>query len=971
LFSHATLTFAQTNKASVQSFSQWCSNLDRLSKDQKHTVEALLQVAGTTDCATAEQMLLGAGFVNLNSQQIVDITPLSSLTTLAGLDLSFNQVRDLQPLQGLSSLSFLLLAGNGITDVKPLASLTSLTYLVLEQNQITDVSALSTLVNLTSLNAFGNPIKQKVCPVNPTTICIFSDDAQDLVAQGDSQYQQGQLQEALGSFETALVIYEKGQDRQKQGDLLDRIGDVHIRRGQYATALATYEKALQLRLDLGDLPGTIVSRTSIAQAYDFLGQYNKAAEIFKLAIDNIEDQKQRPDSIPLEGGIYELPRDEAALYTSLADVQNKIGAGQASEGKTEAAQASYEAARESMQQALRWYKEIPDTYYDYKTVQLGQRAALDTLGVTTLNLGLKVQGLDFLQQALTMAKEIGDVAGEAMTLSHLGDFYRGEDPKQAIAYYQQALELERQTGDRVNEGITLNNLGAAFSEVEQWDKARETLLAAIEIWESLRPGLTDENKVSLFETQAATYAQLQTVLIAQGDIEGALEVSERSRARAFVELLASRIGGQVGNRFQAPEPPTIEQIRQVAKTENATLVEYSILGQTLLIWVIQPNGVIDLRSVSLSNLNIEETSEETRRSAATNRSRGGAIQDAPMVSLVQSARNELAGDNSAFNSESRGAATATDRPEPENGPSPDGIRRRPYRPLQEGYDVLIKPIVDLLPTDPAERVIFIPHRSLFLIPFPALQDESRQYLIEKYALSTSPSIQVLALTEAEASQLGTGSKSLVVGNPVMPTIPPALDGKPIQLAPLPGAEQEALEIANLLQTQALTGEAAKESTVVQQMGSSDLIHLATHGLLTELNHLDISVPGAIALAAEAPFQTGVPGPDGLLTSDEIMDLKLNAKLVVLSACNTGRGNITGDGVVGLSRAFISAGVPTVMVSLWSVPDAPTAELMVTFYEQFEQTNHKAAALQEAMLATMQKFPEPSDWAAFTLIGEAF
>ncbi|NJS09449.1 MAG: CHAT domain-containing protein [Microcoleus sp. CSU_2_2] len=108
----------------------------------------------------------------------------------------------------------------------------------------------------------------------------------------------------------------------------------------------------------------------------------------------------------------------------------------------------------------------------------------------------------------------------------------------------------------------------------------------------------------------------------------------------------------------------------------------------------------------------------------------------------------------------------------------------------------------------------------------------------------------------------------------------------------------------------------------------------------------------------------------MLTSGEIFNLKLNAELVVLSACNTGRGTISGDGVLGLSRSFITAGVSSIVVSLWLVPDAPTAELMAEFYRQLQQNSDKAVALRQAMLATMRQHPQPSNWAAFTLIGEA-
>lgn len=101
-------------------------------------------------------------------------------------------------------------------------------------------------------------------------------------------------------------------------------------------------------------------------------------------------------------------------------------------------------------------------------------------------------------------------------------------------------------------------------------------------------------------------------------------------------------------------------------------------------------------------------------------------------------------------------------------------------------------------------------------------------------------------------------------------------------------------------------------------------------------------------------------------------MKLNADLVVLSACNTGRGRITGDGVIGLSRSLICAGAPSVVVSLWAVPDAPTADLMKEFYSNmFDKKLNKAQALRQAMLTVKNKYPNaPRKWAAFTLIGEA-
>lgn len=111
--------------------------------------------------------------------------------------------------------------------------------------------------------------------------------------------------------------------------------------------------------------------------------------------------------------------------------------------------------------------------------------------------------------------------------------------------------------------------------------------------------------------------------------------------------------------------------------------------------------------------------------------------------------------------------------------------------------------------------------------------------------------------------------------------------------------------------------------------------------------------------------------NGLLTPAEILNLQLQADLVVLSACDTGLGRISGDGVNGLARSFLLAGASNVMVSLWAVPDAPTADLMTEFYHQWQQNGlNKAQALRQAMLTILQTHPEPKDWAAFTLVGSA-
>ncbi len=283
--------------------------------------------------------------------------------------------------------------------------------------------------------------------------------------------------------------------------------------------------------------------------------------------------------------------------------------------------------------------------------------------------------------------------------------------------------------------------------------------------------------------------------------------------------------------------------------------------------------------------------------------------------------------------------------------------------MQRLHQLLINPIADLLPQNPSARVSFIPQGSLFLVPFPALQNKNGQYLIEKHTILTSPSIQVLDLTRKQKQKNGLtkldSSNALVVGNPEMPSISLQPGEAAKKLPNLPGAETEAKAIAPMLNTKAITGSAATEAEIVQKMPQAQIIHLATHGLFDDLR----------GLGSALAFNTSRKD-DGLLTAEEILDLKLNADLVVLSACDTGRGRITGDGVIGLSRSFISAGVPSIVVSLWSVDDDSTAFLMTEFYQNMQQGIDKGTALRKAMLSAKEKYENPLQWAAFTLIGEA-
>jgi tetratricopeptide (TPR) repeat protein len=174
---------------------------------------------------------------------------------------------------------------------------------------------------------------------------------------------------------------------------------------------------------------------------------------------------------------------------------------------------------------------------------------------------------------------IKDRNGERKSLGNLGNaYYSLGDYTKAIDYHQQSLDIAKEIDNKSGQGTALNNLGLTLFKSRNLPQAETTLRDAIQVLESIREQLGDNDayKVSIFEEQARTYNLLQQVLIAQNNSNTALEISERGRARAFVELLTQRNATTSNSTNSSITPPTIEQLQEIAKQQNATLVEYSI-----------------------------------------------------------------------------------------------------------------------------------------------------------------------------------------------------------------------------------------------------------------------------------------------------------------------------------------------------------------------------------------------------------
>lgn len=703
----------------------------------------------------------------------------------------------------------------------------------------------------------------------------------------------GKFSEAI-QYQKPLLKFFSQQPFQQMAlaDVLGNLGVAYRNLGYYADAIDCAKQCFAIKKQWQDKQGMFGALESIALAYYSLGEYDQAIEYNQKSLkvaDYLEDPRNKVKTLGNMG----------IVYAAKGDLTN---------------------AESKYQQSLKIAKQIQNPIFEGRS--------LGNLGNIYLQLGDYAQAIKYQEQHLALARKYKDRQGEGIALGGLGlTCYYQEKYTQALNYTLESLEIAREIQDLGAEGNRLNNLGGIYFKSGNVGEAEKVLYTAMEARESIRSRLgdNDDYKVSVFEEQARTYRLLQKVLIIQSKITEALEVAERGRARAFVELLASRLSPTTTEELTI-DPPNLNQIKQIAKAQNATLVEYSIIGDEfkvqnkpgfadseLYIWVIKPTGEVAFRSVDLKPLWQTNNTFEN---------------------LVRLTRNAIG----------------------VRGQNRDGKLDEPHsleefsQNLKQLHQFLIQPIADLLPTEANAKVIFIPQRYLFLVPFPALKDDSDKYLIEKHTILTAPSIQVLDLTRQKQAQVNQAALTevLVLGNPTMPN----------NLKPLPGAEREAIAIAPLLNTQAITGSDGTKAVIVERMPQARIIHLATHGLLDNVRGLG----SAIALAPS--------NNDDLLTAEEILDLNLNAELVVLSACDTGQGRLTGDGVIGLSRSFISAGVPSVIVSLWAIPDSETAGLMTEFYKRLQQNSDKAQALRQAMLMTKTQYSHPRKWAAFTLIGEA-
>lgn len=515
---------------------------------------------------------------------------------------------------------------------------------------------------------------------------------------------------------------------------------------------------------------------------------------------------------------------------------------------------------------------------------------------------------------------------------------------------------------------------------------------------------------------------IQISLIDQGTqekYEEALLFSEVSRSSEFTRIAPIILYGLLNyealsdnssysDRFNTvPEYDlSMKTVKKAARRQDATIVYYSTAAveseNTLFVWVIQPSGEIAFRAVDVSHLgqSLSALTRETLTASASFIDRGQ--QGRSLIQAVRDLRSQ------GFNNNEIDLA--------ERYLVEESVQATKLRLL---HDVLIDPVSDLLPTDPSSHVIFVPHRELTLAPFAALQDSVGRHLIEKHTISVAHSLISLSKKVDSIKKMPTGSDFVAVGNSDIPDIRYVADNSRVSLPSLPAADAEVVDISPD-DGYWFRRSAATQRNINPHLEDAKIIHFATHGLLNFQNkrellllqHLEsdenqtfylLQEPDNIQWNSTSDFRyklwyeqikdsqswqaiyakINLPGAivlaDSPLVTQNILSLDLEADLVVLSACNTGRGVPTESAILGLPLAFGLAGVPRVVVSQWGVPDASTRFLMIKFYEAMERNieeNGKAnpaGALREAMLETknIEGYSDPIFWAGFSMMNVSY
>ena len=745
----------------------------------------------------------------------------------------------------------------------------------------------------------------------------------------------GVVHSKLGNFKQAveyhmqqLSISKELKDKAKEGKAYGNLGIAYIGMGSFKQAIEYLEQDLNIAKEVGDRVGEGVTFGNLGNAYNGLGNLKQAVECHKQQLSiakEVGDRAGQGMAYSNLGIVYQGLGNfrEAIAYhkqhlTILKEIGVKDGEGRAygDLGSAYYGLGHFKEAIEYQKQNLSIAKDVGS--------KVGEARANRMLGCAYKSLGDFEKALEYYNQCLSITKEIGDRAEEGRAHQCLGKAYRGlGDFKNAVEYHEKAISIAKEVGDMVGEGDAYCSLGLDYESTASLSEALDCYQSSIKLLEKTRTLLQFEDawKIGFRDICQTAYTALWRTLLKNGKPYEALCAAEQGRAQALVDMLKRQY---VVDSKPSASDETNETISKMLNDLSTQTVFLALDGyshkDTISLWVLR-NG----REV-FSKQNEIEHGDASFLMEATLKEIGAGVR----VKCENRSMDELTDDPPS----TREAVGEKDQS--------CTFSVNSLRPL---YDAIIGPIADLLQGD---QLVVVPDGPFCLAPYSALS--------ESISIRTVPSLSALKLIAGAPDDFHSKSGALLVGDP-------CLDEVPMNLSQLPYAKKEVEMIGKLLKTTPLTGKDATKDEVVKRLKSVALVHIAAHGC---------AQTGEIVLALDSGRKSQpLRRQDFLLTMSDVQAVCLRARLVVLSCCHSGRGDVKSEGVVGIARSFLCAGARSVLVSLWAIDDEATMVFMESLYQHLANGKSASVALHQAMksLRESEEFSAVKYWAPFVLIGD--
>ena len=775
----------------------------------------------------------------------------------------------------------------------------------------------------------------------------------------------GRNQEAIRAYFSAKQFFEAAGAQRDVIYILSDLGTLHLVMEDYKQARVLSEQCLKLAESLrsSDVPrGAWPDEYSVASALSTLAALFQREGNYPRAIDYLQQSLT----------LYEdLDRGTMKYGFQIADTLATIGW-------------VYKSAAEP-RQALQY---LQRAFKLAKRLSLHgiEAGVLNNLGVLYLEQEAYEKANDYLMQSLKLRQAQNNRAESARVLLNLGvSAQRRGEFDRALEFFQKSLEMATAVSNRDVMIASGQGIGAVLREKGQFDQAMEILDRSFRLAKEIE----DQTRIAeILWRKSEVFLDLRRYESAAELAESALRLARELRFSNLSFLSATTLGrAHLGANKPALAFQTLNQAIEEAETMRHRVAgreeERQLYFENK---VAAYHALIELLAAErrpLDGLLVAERAKARVLLEMMNPGRAGLppLVPADLAELTRDPRTAcleyVVADERVFLFVlTKNAQQQTPDVQVHSIPLKRGdLTKRIERlrqmildrraglgpPLRELYDLLLKPAEPQL--QEKTTLCIIPDGILWELPFQALQPREDQYLIENFAVFHAPSLGVLKeVNGRKGQQAGTTPSLLAFANPSI-----SAETNDSQFEPLPDAETEVKRLVQFFppnRSRILIGEQADERAFHSFAATASILHFATHGTFNNRHPLHSFL--LLAKTKDAANE------DGLLQARKILDIKLNADLAVLSACETARGKIgAGEGVIGLSWAFFAAGCRSTLVTQWKAKSDLTADWMASFYQNLEgDKRSKSEALRQASLNLIKgrRHQHPFYWAGFILIG---